>query len=318
MNKKLLFVVALSLIAFTSCDDGSSTYRPDPQPETSSSERTVPHRWDTTSDGETSSEEETHSERPHSSETKSSERENTSEPQPSSEQKSSSEEPISSEEKSSEKEASSEPESSAEQEDSSENESSSEQSLTPAEKINSMLQNSKPTVSKLTMTYRYPSGKFYVELTYKGTLTVEYGDVIKASYVSEKEVLNDSLEGDFKTTAKNTYYAYGDEIGTLKSDGSIEWDSEAEAAFVLPLLELDLALFDSSSMTVTSTYFYGKVLEGKEAGIVNENVSSLDLSLRFSQEKLSTLKSNYVTEKGASVSLSCSYTYRSVTVSIPE
>lgn len=190
--------------------------------------------------------------------------------------------------------------------------------LTPEEKISSMLVNSKPTVSKLTMTYRYPSGKFYVELTYKGTLTVEYGDTIKASYVSEKEVLNDSLEGDFKKTVKNTYYAEGEDVGTLKSDGSVEWDSEAEASFVLPSLELDFDLFDSSSKTVTSTYFYGKVLSGQEAAIVNENVSSLDLSLRFSQDKLSTLKSNYVTEKGASVSLSCSYTYRSVTVNIPE
>ncbi len=86
----------------------------------------------------------------------------------------------------------------------------------------------------------------------------------------------------------------------------------------MPSLELDFDLFDSSSKTVTSTYFYGKVLSGQEAAIVNENVSSLDLSLRFSQDKLSTLKSNYVTEKGASVSLSCSYTYRSVTVNIPE
>lgn len=210
--------------------------------------------------------------------------------------------------------------------DSSSSSSSNEELiLNTYEEVSSRLADSKPTKIKSEMTYTYPQGRFYVELHSSSELLIEYGNDnhIKAKYHFSKEVLNDSLDGDFKKTEEGDYYIQDDEVGILK-DGSVDWGCTISNPFTLSSFNFKESNFDESSVSFANDYFIGNVKSGKEGDFLGsvdleDQISSLTLKIGFgsSTKKVRSLYSTFVTSEKASAQVDASYSYSSITVRIP-
>lgn len=152
-------------------------------------------------------------------------------------------------------------------------------------------------------------------------MRVEYGDVVKAQYTLTKEVLNDSLDGDFKKTVTSTFYIYGDSFGSLREDGTVDWENATSPGLMLLQFDLNPNYFDQDTVSFADG-FHGAVQSGAEelffgSKDLGGSISSFVINIVTNAAQVTSVSASFKTEKGASVSSSCSFIYVPVSVDIP-
>lgn len=189
------------------------------------------------------------------------------------------------------------------------------------ELFQAILDDSKPNIVKTRTTYAYPEGNYFVELASSSELRIEYGETIKAQYTLTKEVLNDSLDGDFKKTVTKTYYIYGDSLGTLKEDGTVDWENSTSSSLLLLRFNLNYNYFVPSTVDF-SNGFSGQVQNGAESFFLGSEeldgqISSLLIDIRVNSTRVTDVYSSFYTAQNAFVKSSSSFIYVPVTVDMP-
>lgn len=182
-------------------------------------------------------------------------------------------------------------------------------------KFNNALTSSKPTKVKTSWTYDYAS--LGITLRATSTLTIEYGDELKACYNLKKEVLNPAGSSEFKSEKEYTGFCKGTDYGALKN-GSVKWNEPSETIILTPYT-LSEDWFEAD-LSVSDTLLKGTFKDENLSDILADThgISKMSYTLSISDDKVSSILSSYMTSEKVKVNMNSYFTYNPVTVSIPE